>query len=89
MKQVGVGLGEQVDPCHLIIIPTFDSRENKGKEVLTVEEPTSLEEIENIEDAQIFERLNPALGHWPYTTRCRQTSRLGGGRALSTDLLGN
>ena len=42
-EQMGVGLGEQVDPCHLIVVSAFDSREDKGKEVLAVEEPSSPE----------------------------------------------
>jgi len=43
VKQVGVGLGEQVDPHHLVILPAFDSREDEGKEMLAVEEPASPE----------------------------------------------
>ena len=88
-KQVGVGLGEQVDPRHLIVISAFDSREDEGKEVFAVEEPVHTKKVENVEDTWVFERLNPALGHQPYATRRMQTSRLGRGRALPADLLGN
>ena len=37
VEQMGVGLEEQVDPCYLIVISAFDSREDKGKEVFVVE----------------------------------------------------
>ena len=60
---MGAGLGEQVNPCHLVVIPTFDSREDKGKEVLAVEVPTSPEKVENVKDTGVFKRLNPALRH--------------------------
>ena len=89
VEQVGVGLGEQVNPRHLIVISAFDSREDEGKEVVAVEELACMKKIENVEDAWVFERLNPALFHWLYTMRHMQTSRLGGGRALPVDLLGN
>ena len=54
-----------------------------------VEEPASLKNIEDIEDAWVIKRLNPALGHQPYAARRRQTGRLGGGRTCSADLLEN
>jgi len=80
-----MGLGEQVNPCNLIVVPAFDSREDKGKKVLAVKEPMGLKKVEDIEDAGVIKRSNPTLKHWPPATRQRQTSRLGGGRALSAD----
>ena len=86
---MGVGLGEQVDPHHLIVISAFDSREDEGKEVFAVEEPAHTKKVENVKDTWVFKRLDPALGHRPYATRRMQTSRLGRGRALPADSLGN
>ena len=88
-EQVEVSLGEQVDPCHLIVVSAFDSREDEGKEVFAVEEPACTKKVENIEATWVFKRLDPTLNHWPYATRCTQTSRLGRGRALPANLLGN
>jgi len=88
-KQVGVGLGKQVDPCNLIVVPALDSGEDEAKEVLVVEEPMGMENIEDVEDTRVLERSYPALGHQPYATRRRQTGRLGGGRACSADSLAN
>ena len=80
---MGVGLGEQVDPCHLIVVSAFDSREDEGKEVFTVEEPAHMEKVENVKDTWVFKRLNPALIHWLYATRRIHTGRLSRGRACS------
>ena len=88
-EQVGMGLGQEVDPCNLVVVSTLDRREDKAKKVLAVEEPASPENVEHVEDAQVDKRCNPALFYWPYATRCRHTSRLGRGRALSADSLAN
>jgi len=86
---VGVGLGEQVNLCNLIVVAAFDCGEDEGKEMFAVEKPASTKNVKHIEDTQVIERCNPTLFHWPPTMRWRQTSRLGGGRAHSTDLLAN
>ena len=80
---MGVGLEEQVDPCNLIVVPALDCGKDEAKEVLAVEEPTGTENVKHVKDAWVIKRCNPALFHQPYTTRCRHTSRLGGGRACS------
>ena len=88
-KQVGMGLGKQVDPRNLIVVTALDSGEDKAKEVLTVEEPTGTENVKHIKDAWVFKRCDPALFHQPYAMRRRHTGRLGGGRALPADSLAN
>jgi len=88
-EQMGMGLGEQVDPCNLVVVPTFDSGEKEGKKVFAVEEPVGLKQVEDVKDAGVIERSNPTLKHWPPAARQRQTSWLGGGRALSADLSEN
>ena len=88
VKQMGMGLGEQ-DPHHLIVVTAFGNREDEGKEMLAVDKPVSAKDVEHIEDAWVLKRCDPTLCHWPPATRRRHTSRLGGGRALSVDLLEN
>ena len=75
-KQVGVGLGEQVDLRNLVVSSALDSGENKAKEVLTIEKPVGTENVEDIKDTWVIKRSDPTLGHWPYATRCRHTSML-------------
>ena len=82
-EQMGMGLGEQVDPHHLVILAAFDCGEDKGKEMFAVKEPASPKDIEDIKDTRVFKRSNPTLRHQPYATRRRHTGRLGGGRACS------
>ena len=82
-KQVGVGLGKQVDPHNLIVVTALDSGEDKAKEVFAVDEPMSPKNVEHVKDTWVDKRCNPTLFHWPYATRRRHTSRLGGGRACS------
>ena len=86
---MGVGLGEQVNPCYLIVLSAFDCREDEEKEMVAVKEPASPENVEDVKDAGVIERSNPALRHQPYATRHRHTGRLGRGRACSADLLVN
>ena len=40
-EQVGMGLGEQVEPHHLVVLTAFDIREDKGKEMLAVKKLAS------------------------------------------------
>ena len=86
---MGVGLGEQVDPRNLIVVPALGCGEDKAKEVFAVDEPASPKNVKHIKDARVNERCNPALFHRPYATRRRHTGRLGRGRALPVDSLAN
>ena len=87
VEQVGMGLWKQVDPHNLIVVPALGSGKDEAKEVFTVDEPASLKNIEHVEDTWVDKRCNPALFHRPYATRRRHTSRLGRGRACSTNVL--
>ena len=82
-KQVGVGLGEQVNPHNLVVVTALDSGEDKAEEVFMVDEPASPKNVEHIEDTRVDKRCDPALFHQPYATRRRHTGRLGRGRARS------
>ena len=50
-NQVGMGLESKLNPGYLVAGVRFLGKDNEGKKVVAVEEPTSTEEIQHVKDA--------------------------------------
>ena len=50
-NQVGMGLGSELNPGYLVANVHFLGKDDKGKEVVTVEEPASTEKVQHVKDA--------------------------------------
>ena len=59
MKQVGVSTWEEVDPCNVVVVATFDSSKDQRHQMLAVKKPASPEKVKDIKDRRM---VNNCLG---------------------------
>ena len=83
---MGVRAWKKIDPCNVIVVAAFDSGKSKRHQMLTVQEPASPEEIENLKDRRMVKK-GSRCGGW-HVVEWDNPKPNGGGTGPREDVIG-